>query len=358
MVEQKPFRIDEGLTLAFQALENSSLNCDFEQRHSSVKGVVIGGGTGAPVSIRSLLSLGIETSAVVAMADDGGSTGILREATSITPPGDIRKCIAAFASDPFNPITKAFKYRLNIANGHALGNLLLAALEDASGSFPEAIAICESLVNAQGRVYPSTLNRVYLEAVTKDGQLIEGQALACHSQTALHSVRLCSECESITAYEPALKAISEADFIVFGPGSLFTSIIPNILVPGVVEAVASSKATTLFVCSVADVQGETWGLSAKEHVQALLEHGLDGYLDYVLVNAKSPEIDIHDDNAQSGVRHIYVDAAEIEAIQSMGPMVVERELVDSEHPTWHSPSAFRSALAHILKLAEARSELS
>lgn len=345
---QKPFMVDSSLTSAFTALsQDVKEEANEDVGTSCMKAVVVGGGTGAPVSIRSLLSLGVQTSAVVAMADDGGSTGILRKSAGVTPPGDIRKCMVAFAADPYDPLVKAFKYRLNIADGHALGNLMLATLEDACGSFPQAIDICEGLLRAQGHVYPSTLDHVFLEATTEDGRLIEGQALACHAATALREVRLKSGSDEIAPYPLAIEALNEADFIIFGPGSLFTSIIPNLLVPGIVDAVASSNATTIFICSVADVQGETWGLSAKEHVSALLSHGLKGLLDYVLLAA--PPTSVHPD-----VRPVVVNTSEIEAIQAMGPMVVVRDLVDPEHPSWHNPSSLRDSLLHIMKLAKAK----
>ncbi|MEG0324255.1 MAG: 2-phospho-L-lactate transferase CofD family protein, partial [Raoultibacter sp.] len=144
-----PFSQDPSNTAAFAALRGSEPVVSPEHR---IKAVVIGGGTGAPVSIRTLLSMGFETSAVVAMADDGGSTGILREEANVTPPGDVRKCLAAFAQNPDDPLTRAFKYRFEFARNHTLGNLMLSALEDATGSFPEAIAICEKLLDARGHV--------------------------------------------------------------------------------------------------------------------------------------------------------------------------------------------------------------
>ena len=143
---RKPFRQDPSATAAFAALRPAA---PAPRQGERQRAVVIGGGTGAPMSIRTLLSLGLETSAVVAMADDGGSTGILREEADVTPPGDVRKCIAAFARDPNDPLTRAFKYRFSVARNHTLGNLMLAALEDASGSFPEAVRICERLLDAQ-----------------------------------------------------------------------------------------------------------------------------------------------------------------------------------------------------------------
>lgn len=380
MAINSPFSIEPSMTSAFQALDEAVLAASMgEANEDPIRAVVIGGGTGAPVSIRSLLSLGIETSAVVAMADDGGSTGLLREAANVTPPGDVRKCLAAFADDPYDPMVRAFKYRLDIADGHALGNLMLAALEDASGSFTKAIEICERLVGAQGHVHPSTLDHVTLVAETKDGQVLDGQAVACHSATALQKVALKSEdgLPYISANKAAIRAILDADLIVLGPGSLFTSIIPNILVPGILEAIRQSDAAVLFVCSLADAQGETWGLSAKEHYQALVDHGLDGLIDYMLVHtpvplrAESPGMgsyiaasgdegsnasisDLEDMQLAGNVRPVRIDFQDVQAIQGQGTVVISRDLADPEHPTWHSPAALREAILQVTKLLRAR----
>ena len=367
------FRVDPAATAAFSALRSALPNLrPLDEDARALKAVVIGGGTGAPVSIRTLLSLGVQTSAVVAMADDGGSTGVLREEADVTPPGDIRKCLVAFAKDPADPLVRALKYRFAVARDHALGNLLLAALEDATGSFPEAIAICEKLVDAQGHVYPSTLDHVVLSAQTQDGRILDGQAVACHSKTALAQVWLSAE-----DGEPALQAIREADLIVLGPGSLFTSIIPNLLIPGVVEAIRASRGRVLFVCALADVQGETWGLTAREHFEALTAHGMEGLIDYMLVHSKVPlraespatgsfaaisgaelehasTSDLNDDQLIKGVRPISISYADMLAIQSRGPIVISRNLVDAEQPTWHSPFALRDAFQNVIKLSRAR----
>ena len=373
------FRVDPAATAAFSALKSALPNLrSLDESDRALRAVVIGGGTGAPVSIRTLLSLGVQTSAVVAMADDGGSTGVLREEADATPPGDIRKCLVAFAKDPSDPLVRALKYRFAVARDHALGNLLLTALEDACGSFPDAIAICERLVNAQGHVYPSTLDHVVLSARTQDGRVLDGQAVACHSRTALESVWLAAEDgRPPRPYEPACQAIREADLIVLGPGSLFTSIIPNLLIPGIVEAIRESRGRVLFVCALADVQGETWGLTAREHFEALAAHGMEGLIDYMLVHSKVPlraespatgsfaalsgadlehasTSDLNDTQLTRGVRPISISYADLLAIQSRGPIVISRNLADPERPTWHSPFALRDAFQNVIRLSRSR----
>lgn len=376
------FSLDPSSTQAFKAI--GSLKDHLVHRKDSLdpsklKAVVIGGGTGAPVSIRTLLALGVQTSAVVAMADDGGSTGILREEAHVTPPGDVRKCLAAFAADPDDPLTKAFKYRFDFARNHTLGNLMLSALENATGSFPEAIKICGQLVGARGHVYPSTLNNVTLCARTLDGRVLRGQALASHSSTALEQVWLESP-EECLPYMEAIRAIRQADLIVLGPGSLFTSIIPNLLVPGIVDAIAQSHAYTVFVCSLADQQGETWGLSAREHVEALLRHGMRDKLDYALIHSsgkpkksrfttgafeaiagpaslESAMTEMRDGKnlpARVKIRSVKITQEDIDAIQDQGPVVILRDMKDPLRPTWHDPSALADAFMGVFKLCRSQ----
>lgn len=373
-MSESPFVHDASITECFKAV---SPNSNSEQDYSQLKAVVIGGGTGAPVSIRTLLSMGVQTSAVVAMADDGGSTGILREEAHVTPPGDIRKCLAAFAADPDDPLTQAFKYRFSFARNHTLGNLMLSALENATGSFPEAIKICGQLLGARGRVYPSTLNNITLCARTQDGVVLRGQAKAGDSSTALEQVWLESPSECLP-YMEAIRAIRGADLIVLGPGSLFTSIIPNLLVPGIVDAIAQSKAKTLFVCSLADQQGETWGLNAREHVEALCRHGMEGLLDFVLIHGDakpSPSKFATDsfeaiagagalssrlvesqrgDTLAAEIRPVLLTYDDMMRIQQSGTMVMVRNMVDPLRPTWHDPRALADAFAGVFKFCHSQ----
>lgn len=336
----KPFSHDPSATAAFKALPEADAS---ERPKRKVRAVVIGGGTGAPVSIRTLLSMGVQTSAVVVMADDGGSTGILRDQAGATAPGDIRKCLTAMAADADDPFTKAFKVRFGFAENHTLGNLMLSALEVTSGGFPQAIEICEKMLDVRGHVYPSTLDRVTLVAKTRDGRTLEGQAVACHSRTALKRVALKAP-GGIAPYNPAIQAIKQADIIVLGPGSLYTSIVSCLVVPGVVDAIAASNAEVVFVSSLADLQGETRGMTAFEHYQALIDHGMGGLVDYML---------LHDSRADAPglseeVRRLPYQQSDIGEIERAGTSVLIRDLADRERPSWHDPAKLRHAFSEVL----------
>lgn len=337
---------DASATAAFRAVGDEP---PAVAPNDTVRATVVGGGTGAPVSIRTLVNLGAETAAVVAMADDGGSTGILREKAGMTPPGDVRKCLSAFAADAADPMTRAFRSRFEFADNHTLGNLMLTALEDVCGSFPEAIAVCERLLHAQGHVLPSTLARVTLVAQTRDGRSIEGQAVACHSRTALSRVELRSDA-AIAPFPPALDALRASDIVVLGPGSLYTSIIPNLLVPGIVDAIRASRATVVFVCSLADMQGETRGMGAREHYEAICDHGMAGLVDCMLVHDPSltSAAGANGADEETPVRPVRIDADDVRAIEAAGTRVIMRDFADPAHPTWHEPHALHDAFREVL----------
>lgn len=336
----KPFSHDPSATGAFAALPEAKAD---ERPDHKVRAVVIGGGTGAPVSIRTLLSMGVETAAVVVMADDGGSTGILRDQAGATAPGDIRKCLTAMAAEADDPFTKAFKVRFGFAENHTLGNLMLSALEVTSGGFPQAIEICEELLHVRGHVYPSTLDRVTLVAKTRDGRTLEGQAIANHSRTALKKVALRAQGE-ITAYQPALEVIRDADLIVLGPGSLYTSIVSCLIVPGVIDAIKSSDAIVVLVGSLADVQGETRGMSVLDHYEAVISHGMRGCVDYMLLHDASCDAP----ECSEYVRRLSCTPEDLAAIEAAGTSVMLRDLADGENPSWHDPAKLRHAFSEVL----------
>lgn len=312
------------------------------------KAVAIGGGTGLPSVIRALLEMGFETSAVVTMADDGGSSGQLREELGMLPPGDIRNCLVAMAGEPDGLAARLFQYRFPENGdgrvGHALGNLFLAAAADITGSFPAAIAHASQYLGVRGAVLPSTLADVYLHGIDREGGAHKGQATLAVSPHPLARVRL--DPPSPEAYEPALAAIREADVIVVGPGSLYTSLIPNFLVAGVADAVRESSAVRVYVCNVANMRGETHGLDAADHVTALAEHGAEGALDVVLVHDPCLETGPMCEN--DAVEPVEAGESVRRRIEELGVRVATGDLADHEDPVRHSHGALRRLLEEVV----------
>ena len=312
------------------------------------RAVAIGGGTGLPSVIHCLLEMGFETTAVVTMADDGGSSGMLRRQLGMLPPGDIRNCLVAMAAEEHGLAAEVFQYRFPHGEGlagHALGNLILAALADITGSFPAAIEQAEQYLSARGKVLPSTLADVELHGVDRAGSALQGQARLAVSPEPLAHVSLAPECPP--AYEPALAAIREADVIVVGPGSLYTSLIPNFLVDGVADAVRYSRAIRVYVCNVANMRGETGGLDAADHVAALVDHGLAGAIDVVLVHEPCAEGGpLCDDDS---VEAVPLGEDALARIVEFGPRLVVANLADPRDPVRHSRSALLHALEGVVR---------
>jgi uncharacterized cofD-like protein len=312
---------------------------------SGRRAVALGGGTGLPSVLSCLVDLGFDTSAVVTMADDGGSSGKLRQQLGMLPPGDIRNCLVALSDDYSGLLGPLFQYRFPEGEGlagHALGNLIIAALADLTGSFPAAIEAAEHYLHTRGHVYPSTVVDVELHGVDRAGGHLSGQARLAVSPNPLECVHL--EPEWPAAYPPALEAIAAADVIIIGPGSLYTSIIPNLLVQGVATAIRESHAFRVYVCNVANMRGETGGLDAADHVEALVEHGLGGAIDLVLVH--EPCVDgsaVCDD--VDGVEPVPAGDAVRARIEALGSEVIAASLADPSDPVRHS----RAALCRILE---------
>lgn len=302
------------------------------------RAVAVGGGTGLPLVLACLLRGGFDTSAVVTVADDGGSSGHLRRELGILPPGDIRNCLVALA-EPDNELARVFQYRFAAGEGlagHALGNLIIAALTDLEGGFAQAVEEAARLLGARGRVLPSTLADVVLSGRDATGRLVAGQANVAASEGPVRMV--CIDPENVPAYQPALDAIGEADLIVIGPGSLFTSIIPNFLVADVAETVRSCEATVVYVCNVANQRGETSGMDAADHVEALVRHGLDGAIDVAIVN---------DGPLTEEVPSVDAGPAVCARIEALGVRVVAADLTDAANPLHHDVDRLYAALSGV-----------
>jgi uncharacterized cofD-like protein len=310
---------------------------------SDRRAVAVGGGTGLPKVLRCLLDLRWEATAVVTMADDGGSSGHLRRELGMLPPGDARNCLVAMATDPKSPLAQVFSYRFPLGEGlagHALGNLIVAALADIEGSFPAALDAAGRLLDAAGRVVPSTLDDVVLTAEDVEGNRVVGQSKVARSATPIARVRYASS-RPARAYAPAADAIETADLVVIGPGSLFTSILPNFLVEGISEALASTRGRVVYVCNVANQRGETNGMDAADHVDALVRHGLGGAIDVALLHDDAdhplpPEID-----------PVSAGPAALARIAAHGIECVVRDVTDPDEPRHHSTAKLLRALEEV-----------
>jgi uncharacterized cofD-like protein len=282
----------------------------------------------------------MDTAAVVTMADDGGSTGTLRRELGMLPPGDIRNCLVALGDDE-SDFAELFQYRFpggKSLAGHSLGNLIIAALADITGSFPDAIEVASQLLDTRGRVLPSTLDDVLLLAEDSVGQPVVGQANIAVGDGPI--ARVHTDPAKPAPYQPVLDVLAAADVITIGPGSLFTSLLPNFLVDGVADAVRDSSARVVYFCNVANQRGETSGMDAADHVEALVRHGLDGALDVVLMHdtqaypVEPPGTVVCDDTSHQ-IEAVRGDAAVIERIEDLGIEVVAADLVDREDPRHH-----------------------
>jgi uncharacterized cofD-like protein len=255
--------------------------------------VALGGGTGLPTLLRGLKAHTTNLTAIVTIADDGGSSGRLRRSLGVLPPGDFRNCIAALADDEALT-TQLFQYRFGGVEGlagHTLGNLWITAMAEVTGSFERALVESSRVLNIRGRVLPSTLQDVTLvgEIVEPAGALparvsrVQGETQVAAGLGVIRRVYL--QPDDVPAYPEAVRAILEADLIVAGPGSLFTSVIPNLLVPDIAEAIRASRALKVYVCNVATQPGETDGYSVLDHLQALDRHVGSGLFSTVLANS-------------------------------------------------------------------------
>lgn len=266
----------------------------YRRKEKGPRVVVIGGGTGLSSLLRGLKEYTHNLTAIVTVADDGGSSGALRRNLGILPPGDIRNCLAALSDDE-DLLTQIFQYRFSEAagvNGHSLGNLFISALADITGSFEQAVAESGRVLAVRGRVMPSTLHDVRLVADLVDPSTQKDIRVRGESNiptTPGKVKRVWLEPSNPKAYPMAIQAILNAELIVIGPGSLFTSILPNLLVPDIAAAVHASRAYKFFVCNVATQPGETDHFDCLDHVQAIEKHLGGRIFDLVICNNRVSE---------------------------------------------------------------------
>lgn len=256
------------------------------------KVVILGGGTGLPVLLRGLKKFPIDITAIVTVADDGGSSGKLRSEMDIPPPGDIRNVLAALSE--VEPLVEGlFQHRFEKGNelsGHALGNLLLAAMTTLTGDFVSAIGEMSKVLNVKGRVLPAANRSVVLHAEMEDGSMVTGESQIPKVDKKIKRVFLSPE--EIEALPESLEAIRQADIIVIGPGSLYTSILPNLLVKSIGKEVCEASAEKVYVCNLMTQPGETVGYTASDHLQTLHDHLGQKFIDAIIVNNADVSLEV------------------------------------------------------------------
>ena len=305
--------------------ENNTLLETLYRRRKLNRGpkiVAVGGGTGLSMLLRGIKRITNNITAVVTVGDDGGSSGRLREDMGVLPPGDIRNCIAALA-DNDDLITKLFQYRFKSGEGlegHSFGNLFLTALCSITGDMVRAVKESSNVLSIRGRVLPSTLDDMRLAAEYEDGTIVHGESAIPEEHKKIK--RLFTEPENCKALEDVIEAIKDADLIILGPGSLYTSVIPNLLIKEISDEIIKSNAKKIYVCNIMTQPGETDNFAVSDHLNALYKHaGSNKLVDAVLVNDVLPT-NMSEKYAQCGQMPVELDKNNIHVD------VVEKKLIE------------------------------
>ncbi|HUO58689.1 MAG TPA: gluconeogenesis factor YvcK family protein [bacterium] len=309
--------------------------------------VAVGGGTGLPNVLSSLKHYTSNLTAIVTVADDGGSSGRLRKDFGTPPPGDIRNCIVAL-SDQETLLNHLFQYRFKghgDLKGHSFGNLFITVMKEITGDFGKAVEESSRVLSTRGTVMPVTFDEMNLQARLKNGKIITGESAIGQSRAPIEEVSLTGK--KTKPNKEVLKAILEADAIVLGPGSLFTSIIPNLLVPEVPETIALSRAAKIYVCNVMTQQGETEYFTVSDHVKAILKHTGPNFIHYVVANKEKVPQKLLERYAAYGQEPVVVDEP---AVEELGVKLVKANLLHQEDFVRHSPEKLGKTIIRLLMI--------
>ena len=317
--------------------------------------VVIGGGTGLSAVLEGLKHYArpadaaapvVDITAIVTVTDDGGSSGRLRREFDVLPPGDIRNCMVALSEDS-SLLSQLFQYRFQSGRGlkgHSFGNLFLTALTQIMGDFPEAVRASSEVLKIAGHIYPSTTSNVAIEAALANGARVVGETRISRSRHRIERIRLIPR--KVRPLEAALTAIAEADAITLGPGSLFTSVIPNLLVEGIPSAIRRSAAVKAYFVNLMWQPGETTNFLASDHIRAIRQHAGLKFLDYAVVNIRPIPSAVKKRYARQAALPVEND---IDAIYKMGLKVMAGNLAQHTGKVRHDPGA---TAAVVVKLAQ------
>jgi uncharacterized cofD-like protein len=307
--------------------------------------VALGGGTGLSTLLAGLKCLVRDLpsddlwianlSAIVTVSDDGGSSGRLREELQMLPPGDIRNCMIALSEDS-TLLSRLFRYRFRgkgDLGGHSFGNLFLAALTEVTGDFIEAVRLSSEVLASKGHIFPATISDVRLVAELSDGSVVRGETQISASRVPIRRLRL--EPEQCLPLPEVLKAIRAADVITVGPGSLYTSILPNLLVARVASAIGESRATRIFICNLMTQPGETDNYSARQHLETIKRYAPEIHFDFVIVNDRLITQEQAERYALEGAYQIGMDEDSIEGVLDQSTQVIRTKLLEDGEKVRH-----------------------
>jgi uncharacterized cofD-like protein len=309
--------------------------------------VALGGGTGLSALLRGLKLHVVprhdpyptkkrpivDLAAIVTVTDDGGSSGRLRRENRILPPGDIRNCMVALSKDEAL-LSRLFQYRFAAGlglKGHNFGNLFLAALTHITGDFAESVRVSSRVLAIRGRIFPSTLANVTLKAILENGKLVRGETRITASRSKIKKLMLSPA--NVRPLNEALEAIRQADLILMGPGSLYTSILPNLLIPEMARAIARSRATRVYIANLMTQPGETTDYSVAEHLRAIQEHVKPRIVDVVVANRQPVSEAVAQRYRREGAAQVRVDAARL---REMGARVLLGNLLEEHNVIRHN----------------------
>ena len=303
------------------------------------------------VLLHGLKRYPVDITAVVTVSDDGGSSGRLRREFDVLPPGDIRNCMVALSEDEAL-LSRLFQYRFRTGRGlqgHSFGNLFLTALSEVLGNFSQAVRASSEVLNIAGAIYPSTENNVALEAVLENGEVVRGETRISRSRRRIKSIRL--RPRRCRPHPETLAAIERADLITLGPGSLFTSVIPNLLVEGIAEAIRRARAVKAYFVNLMWQPGETSNFTASDHVRAIQEHAGGRLLDYAIVNTEPIRAALRRRYAHQQALPVVNDVDKIEA---MGIRVMGGNFLQESERVRHNPEEIAVVAVRLAREGRAR----
>ncbi|WP_288863790.1 YvcK family protein [uncultured Megasphaera sp.] len=342
---RKLIRTMVGVVMPSEYENISDLILSNLKRTKGPKVVVIGGGTGLSIMLRGLKTKTYNVTAIVAVADDGGSTGRIRQDLDIIAPGDLRNCLVALAEKE-GLMEKLFAHRFGGSGnltGHSFGNLFIAALIEVLGDVEEAMEATSKILKVRGKVIPSSADKILLHAEMMDGTVVDGEShipLARGKIKRVFTTPICPQ-----AIQSAIDAIYDADAIVLGPGSLYTSIIPNLCIPRIAQALCESKAKKIYICNVMTQSGETDNYTVADHVRAIHKQVGCRVIDFVVANNGHIHTDVLQRYAKKGARPVHIDKKDI---QSEDTILISTDLVNPESGVTHDAKKLANVLMDLI----------